>query len=353
MAWKGQSKGKAYAMPEIRGPLENRVFVGNLSWEATWQDLKDHMRQVGEVAFADVMLEEDGRSRGCGLVAYRSAADAQRAVLELHDSELMGRKILVREERRAAGKGRASQECRVYVGNLAWNVTWKELKDHMRQVGEVARADVICEGGFEGGRSKGYGIVEFRTPEEAQAAVEQLTDTTLEGRTIFVREDRESFRPVQQPAATQPWAGGYVQATYKGSWDGSSASSGSKVFVGNLPFEVSWQDLKDHMRSVGDVVHAEIMTEGGEPGGRSKGSAVVEFATFGAARRAVAQLHDSILGGRMILVREYYPPYEGSSASNKGGKAGRGKGKLSAGVLPESTSACASAMWPPRLRGRS
>lgn len=40
---------------------------------------------------------------------------------------------------------------RVYVGNLAWGVTWKELKDHMKQAGWVVKADVAID---SSGRSK-------------------------------------------------------------------------------------------------------------------------------------------------------------------------------------------------------
>ena len=53
---------------------------------------------------------------------------------------------------------------------------------------------------------------------------------------------------------------------------------------------------------VGDVVFAEVMTEGGVKGGRSKGCGIVQFATIGAAHRAVERLHDSMLNGRPILV---------------------------------------------------
>ena len=42
------------------------------------------------------------------------------------------------------------------------------------------------------GRSKGCGIVEYRTPAEAQEAINTLLDTELKGRLIFVREDREA-----------------------------------------------------------------------------------------------------------------------------------------------------------------
>ncbi|EKX52788.1 hypothetical protein GUITHDRAFT_64943, partial [Guillardia theta CCMP2712] len=76
-----------------------RVYVGNLSWDCQWQDLKDHMRAAGEVRYADIMYGPDGRSKGCALVEYNTVEEAQKAITELHDSDLMGRLIFVREDR--------------------------------------------------------------------------------------------------------------------------------------------------------------------------------------------------------------------------------------------------------------
>ena len=64
------------------------VYVGNLSWETSWQELKDHFRNAGEVSHADVMMEHDGRSKGCGIVSFASARDAANAINTLNQSEL-------------------------------------------------------------------------------------------------------------------------------------------------------------------------------------------------------------------------------------------------------------------------
>merc|ERR1711920_23367 len=48
---------------------------------------------------ADVMMSEDGRSRGFGIVQFSSAKSARKAIASLHDSELEGRTIIVREDR--------------------------------------------------------------------------------------------------------------------------------------------------------------------------------------------------------------------------------------------------------------
>eukprot|EP00382_Lankesteria_abbotti_P010719 CAMPEP_0113850342 /NCGR_PEP_ID=MMETSP0372-20130328/3808_1 /TAXON_ID=340204 /ORGANISM="Lankesteria abbotti" /LENGTH=88 /DNA_ID=CAMNT_0000820583 /DNA_START=66 /DNA_END=329 /DNA_ORIENTATION=+ /assembly_acc=CAM_ASM_000359 len=58
----------------------------------------------------------------------------------------------------------------------------------MKEAGNVTRADVFED---RMGRSQGCGIVEYSTPQEAQAAIEKLTNSDLLGRVIFVREDRE------------------------------------------------------------------------------------------------------------------------------------------------------------------
>ena len=81
---------------------------------------------------------------------------------------------------------------RLYVHNLAWRVSWQDLKDHFREAGEVVRAEIFTEG--PGGRSKGCGIVEMASVDDAANAVEKLMDSELQGRRILVREDRESRR---------------------------------------------------------------------------------------------------------------------------------------------------------------
>merc|ERR1712032_1445752 len=76
-----------------------RVFVGNLSWNVAWQDLKDVFNKVGEVVRADVWTKPDGRSKGCGMVEFTTPEGATRAINELHDVELDGRLMLVRADR--------------------------------------------------------------------------------------------------------------------------------------------------------------------------------------------------------------------------------------------------------------
>ena len=67
-----------------------------------WYDLKDHFKSCGNVVRADILEEPRGRSKGCGLVEFALAEEAQRAIATLNDTELKGRAIFVREDREAA-----------------------------------------------------------------------------------------------------------------------------------------------------------------------------------------------------------------------------------------------------------
>ena len=61
--------------PYAGGRTKSSVYVGNLSWDAQWQDLKDHMRGPNQdlnVLHADIMLEPNGSSKGCALVEYEN-----------------------------------------------------------------------------------------------------------------------------------------------------------------------------------------------------------------------------------------------------------------------------------------
>lgn len=62
----------------------------------------------------------------------------------------------------------------------------QDLKDHFSGVGRVRFADVLREAG-PGSRSKGCGIVEFESAEEAAEAIQQLNDSELGGRKIWIR----------------------------------------------------------------------------------------------------------------------------------------------------------------------
>ncbi len=77
---------------------------------------------------------------------------------------------------------------KIYVGNLAYEVTEEDLRQEFGAFGEVTSVSVITD--RDSGRSKGFGFVEMATKSEAEAAITGLNGKTLKDRTVVVNEAR-------------------------------------------------------------------------------------------------------------------------------------------------------------------
>lgn len=74
----------------------NKLFVGNLSWNLTWQALKDIFSEYWEVTFARIVTDmETKKSKGFGFIEFASADDAKKAKEALDEAEVDGRVIRV------------------------------------------------------------------------------------------------------------------------------------------------------------------------------------------------------------------------------------------------------------------
>jgi RNA recognition motif-containing protein len=74
------------------------IYVGNLSWQMTDEDLRNLFEQHGTVASAKIVKDKvSGRSKGFGFVEMEDDGESQAAITNLYDSEVMGRKIIVNE----------------------------------------------------------------------------------------------------------------------------------------------------------------------------------------------------------------------------------------------------------------
>jgi len=87
-----------------------RVFVQGLPEEASWKELKDHFKILGEVVFASVSVDKrTGRSKQCGIVQFETPETARKAIREMRNHPMNGAKLYVREDvqesqKRAGGR---------------------------------------------------------------------------------------------------------------------------------------------------------------------------------------------------------------------------------------------------------
>ena len=91
--------------------MSNKLFVGNLSFDTTENDLQDAFAAFGQVTETNLMMDRmTNRPRGFGFVTMSSAEEAQKAIDGLNGKDLGGRALTVnvakpREERPAGGGG--------------------------------------------------------------------------------------------------------------------------------------------------------------------------------------------------------------------------------------------------------
>ena len=95
---------------------QNRLFVGNLSYQTMENDLQDYFSQAGVVTSVNLMLDKvTGRSRGFAFVEFATPEEANKAVEQFHNQEFQGRTLTVnvarpRQERAPRWSGGAQAE---------------------------------------------------------------------------------------------------------------------------------------------------------------------------------------------------------------------------------------------------
>jgi len=189
----------------------SRVYVGGLPYGVRERDLERFFKGYGRTR--DILIKN-----GYGFVEFEDYRDADDAVYELNGKELLGERVVVEPARGQArgshrdryndsdryssrrGGGRYNNdksssrygpplrtEYRLIVENLSSRVSWQDLKDYMRQAGEVTYADAHKQ-------RRNEGVVEFASLSDMKTAIEKLDDTELNGRRIRLIEDRRGGR---------------------------------------------------------------------------------------------------------------------------------------------------------------
>jgi cold-inducible RNA-binding protein len=104
----------------------------------------------------------------------------------------------------------------------------------------------------------------------------------------------------------------------------------TKLYVGNLSFQTSSEDLRAHFAQVGNVESASVVED--RMTGRSRGFGFVEMTTPEEAAAAIEQLNGKEFGGRNLTVNEARPrtdrgPGGYGGGGNRGGGGGYGRGR--------------------------
>lgn len=276
----------------------NSVFVGNLTYDCTPEDLKDYFSQVGDVVRADIITSR-GHHRGMGTVEFTNTEDVDEAIRRFDGAYLMDRQIFVRQDNPPPENSRERpQEKRkdrngpiyeVFVANLPYSINWQALKDMFKECGNVIRADVEVD---RSGYSRGFGTVIFGTLQEMQDAVARFHGYEVGGRQLEVREGKKST--VDYPQSDNPPV---EIAAFNSKFTEGVAGGGERnclIYCANLPFSTATSDLYDLFETIGKVNNAELKFD--SKGGPT-GVAVVEYDNVEDAEVCIDRLNNYNYGG--------------------------------------------------------
>jgi RNA recognition motif-containing protein len=99
---------------------------------------------------------------------------------------------------------------------------------------------------------------------------------------------------------------------------------GTKLYVGNLSFRTTSEELRDAFAAAGTVESASVIED--RDTGRSRGFAFVEMATAEEAAAAIEQFNGKDFGGRNLTVNEAKPRADRGGGGGGGGRGGYGGG---------------------------
>lgn len=175
----------------------------------------------------------------------------------------------------------------IYVGNLPYSATEDELAELFAAYGTVEAVSIVVDRVTN--RPRGFGFVEMADDSQAQAAIEGLNGTEMGGRILNVNAARP--RTERRGGGGGPRGPGRRPGGLRG---------GTSVYVGNLPYEVTEDELRDLFGAHGAVNDVSIVTD--RMTGRTRGFGFVEMADAQEADAAIEALNATELGGRTLTV---------------------------------------------------
>jgi len=99
----------------------------------------------------------------------------------------------------------------------------------------------------------------------------------------------------------------------------------TNIFVGNLSFQTTQDELQAAFAAYGSVERVSIVTD--RDSGQPRGFAFVEMTDRSAAETAIARLNGSDLNGRALNVNEARPKVQGGGSGGYGNRGGSGRGR--------------------------
>lgn len=279
------------------------VFVGNLPFDTTNQQIKALFEQYGTVDLIALPKKKDtDQPRGFAFVDMSSSEELEAAIAGVDGFMLGNRKLRAmkstpQEEREKPTENKRKREDsqgsdnsrKIYVGNIKFDTTKDDLIGLFEQYGSVS--EVYIPFNSQTGQGRGFAFVSM-TEEDTEKAIEATNGMVFQGRTLVVNK---------------PHAPGEKAPVRRNDRDRKT-----KLYIGNLSFYTVGETLKEIFEEFGQVYDCYLPEDPTTGGTRGFG-----FITMARddALNAISELDGCEVDGRVIRVNEAKPKGRSGSIS--------------------------------------
>uniref|UniRef100_A0A7S0LBS7 Polyadenylate-binding protein n=1 Tax=Coccolithus braarudii TaxID=221442 RepID=A0A7S0LBS7_9EUKA len=251
------------------------LYVGDLHPEVTEALLFELFHAVGPVASIRVCRDSVSRgSLGYAYVNFHSVVDAERALETMNYTLIKSKPCRIMWCHRDPSL-RKSGTGNVFIKNLDKSIDNKALYDTFSAFGNILSCKVATD---DNGASKGYGFVHYETQEAASMAVTRVNGMLMNGKKVFV--------------------GFFVSRKERQAGEGGDDVF-TNVFTKNVPVDWDDEQLKEFFAQCGTIKSAIVMKSAD---GKPRGFGFVNYAEHTEAERAIEELHNKEVNGKVVHV---------------------------------------------------
>mmetsp|Transcript_12326 Transcript_12326/g.16938 ORF Transcript_12326/g.16938 Transcript_12326/m.16938 type:complete len:349 (+) Transcript_12326:44-1090(+) len=305
------------SMSSVDAPaIVHQIFIGNLPFSVDESALRAAVdEKLSDVTYSSMRLQIDnrtGKSRGFAYFHFTQKESAEAALAQLTGLQIEGRdlKVDLSEPRPERPKiERAPQENSVFIGNLDFSVREDQILDMCNDlVGPNTVNKVRLPVDRETGRPRGFGHIDFKTPEDAKRAIQELNGVQLLGRELRVdqaqRKDATGSSPSEFASRPgRPERTPFAQREPRREQQQARDPNVHSVFIGNLAWNVSQEMAEEMLTDVlGAGSYSRVRLATDRETGRARGFGHIDFKDAASAERAIAELNGLEVCGRQLRV---------------------------------------------------
>nr|XP_033812428.1 heterogeneous nuclear ribonucleoprotein M isoform X2 [Geotrypetes seraphini] len=256
---RGFKKGGNRFEPYFHPMRRYRAFLSNIPFDVRWQSLKDLVKEkVGEVTYVELLMDAEGKSRGCAVVEFKQEDNMRKAAEVLNKYMLNGRPLKAKEDPDGEHARRAVQKMINSMGGPG-------------PMGFMGPGPMGPMGPMGGpgpmGRPMGMGPGPGPLGPGVNIPPSILNNPNIPNEVIHALQ---------------------------------TGRLGSTVFIANLDYKVTWKKLKEVFNMAGAVVRADILED---KEGKSRGIGTVTYEQAIEAVQAISMFHGQSLFDRPMLVK--------------------------------------------------